>query len=401
MESSPLSIKELSTLFALLLLGQVDAQILSPLLPEIASTFGVSPGKVGTSVGGYSLAAATAALVIGPLSDRRGRRGFLLLAAAIFALASGVVLWSSTFTTFAVARTVAGAAGGVTSALVVALIADRVRHERRGSAMAWVAGAYSIAPVLGVPAGAWLDEARGWKSIYLLFLVFALAILAALAAWLHSPSAGLESSGERRVLSRYLGFLKDRRTAIGAWSAFFVSGGITGFTTYLGAYLHAQFGLTVASTKYVFLLCGGASVVGAFGSGRLSDRVGKRTLAVAGSLALAVTLAGVPYLPYGVPLYFVLTLVGLAAFSRVAPLQSLVTELVPKEARGAYVALRNTFSQLGIAAAATIGAALYNHGGFALVCYFTTALNLVAAGLLLLLEEPSAETVRGEPGMAS
>jgi predicted MFS family arabinose efflux permease len=66
-----------------------------------------------------------------------------------------------------------------------------------------------------------------------------------------------------------------------------------------------------------------------------------------------------------------------------------VTELVPPSSRGAFVAFRNTLSQLGIAFAAAAGAALYTRNGFAAVCYFASGLSLAAGGVLLFLREPS------------
>jgi len=377
----------LVSLFFLLLLGLVDNQILSPVLPQIAASFAVSVEWVGATVSGYALAAAFSALVIGPLSDRRGRKRYLAAASVVFALASGVAASADSFLLFALARMLAGAAAGVISALVVTVIADRVPYERRGKAMGWVASAYSAAPILGVPSGTWLAAALGWQSVYLVFAAAAGGLFVALTAWLQES----ERSGavpEARDLSRYVGFLRKRNTALGACSAFFVSGGLTAFVTYLGSYLQLSFGLSLNTVGLVFLLSGSASLVGALGAGPFSDRAGKRAVTIAASLGLAAFVMLVPLATRGPALYALLALVGVAAASRFAPLQSLVTELVPGAARAAYVALRNTFSQLGIAFSASAGAALYPRGGFAAVCYLACGLSLVAAVLLLFIEEP-------------
>ena len=190
--------------------------------------------------------------------------------------------------------------------------------------------------------------------------------------------------------SSYLSFFRDRTTAAGAISAFFVSGGITGFILYLGAFLGERFGLSVTQIGLVFLLSGAASLVGALGAGPLSDRLGKKYLAMMGSLALAILVGWVPFIGGSPVLYVWLGLVGLAAASRVAPLQSLVTELVGPQSRGAYVALRNTLSQLGIAASASVGAFLFARGGFDWVCFLAAAFSVVAALLLWLVEEPAS-----------
>ncbi len=383
--------KIVASLIGLLTLGLMDNQILAPLLPEIASSFGVGAARVGLTVSGYALAAAVAALIIGPLSDRAARRPFLVAAGMGFGLASLAVFFTGSFFLFAAARCFAGASAGVISALVVASIADRVPYERRGRAMSWVASAYVVAPMLGVPAASWLAEEFEWRALYLLFGGAAAVLSLALTVWFTEASTA--DTGERshwlsEASQNYYRFLKNKVTAAGALSAFFVSGGITGFTIYLFAYLSTEFGFSLTARGMVFLVSGGAAFLGALGAGPLSDRIGKRPVAIWGSVALAGLVLIVPSLGSGGILYVVLGLVGLAAASRMAPLQSLVTELVSREARGAYVALRNTFSQLGIAVAAAVGGPLLSSWGFGAVCILAAAFSLTAALLLLLVEEP-------------
>jgi predicted MFS family arabinose efflux permease len=142
----------------------------------------------------------------------------------------------------------------------------------------------------------------------------------------------------------------------------------------------------------VFLLSGSASLAGAFGAGPLSDRVGKRYVAIGGTLALVVLVLAVPRFEQGIALYAFLGLTGLAAASRVAPLQSLITELVSHEKRGAYVALRNMLSQLGIAVAASVGGLFYEEGGFRAICILAAVLSILAAVLLWMIEEPVTAT---------
>ncbi|MFQ5792853.1 MAG: MFS transporter, partial [Acidobacteriota bacterium] len=322
-----LEIRAFASLMGLLLLGLVDNQILSPILPEIALSFGVTVGLIGVTVSGYALAAAMAALVVGPLSDRTGRRRpFLLGAGSGFALASLSVYVSPSFAVFAVARGLAGAAAGIISALVVTSIADVVPYDRRGRAMGWVASAYFAAPILGVPVASWVAEQLGWRALYIAFAVAAALLVLALRT-LGTEAAGWQgqAEGQERPRPSYLRFLQHRSTAAAVLSAFFVSGGVTGFIIYLGAYLRQQFGLSVTSVGLVFLLSGSASMLGALGAGSVSDRVGKRTVALAGTLALAGFVLVFPSLSGGVLPYVCLAAIGLAAASRVAPLQSLVT----------------------------------------------------------------------------
>ncbi|HSF15567.1 MAG TPA: MFS transporter [Vicinamibacteria bacterium] len=374
-----------SALVSLLTLGLVDNQLIAPLLPEIASSFGTGEAAVGRTVSGYALAAALAALLIGPFSDVSGRKRFLVLAGVGFSLSSGLVAFADTFAVFTIARVLTGASAGVISALVVAGIADLVPYERRGRVMSWVAAAYFAAPILGVPLGSWAADRMGWRTNYAVFASAGVLCAWFIQAWFREePVTGTPSA---KRWPRYWAFLSARSTAAGALSAFFVTGGLAGFLLFLGAYLRERFSLSLTEVGLVFLLCGLASLAGAFLAGGISDRIGKLRVALTGSLVLGAAVVLVPYAA-GFTLYALLSLVGLSAAARVAPLQSLVTELVSKEERGSYVAVRNTLSQCGMAVAAALGASLYESSGFTKVCWFTAGFSFLAFALLMLVDEP-------------
>ena len=380
--------RALSVLVSLLGLGLLDSQILAPVLPEIARSLGTSESAIGRTVSGYAIAAAISALVVGPLSDSHGRKRFLVLAGVILTLGSLLVVLAPTFVTFAIARLVTGAGAGIVSALVVAAIGDLVPYERRGRAMGWVAAAYFAAPILGVPVAAALADRFGWRVNYLVFGVIGSMLVFVVALWFRDATTRPQPVRRRS----YARFLQARSTAAGAFAAFFVTGGLTGFLLYLGAYLQGRLHLTLTEVGLVFLIAGVSSLAGALGAGRIADRAGKIRVAVYGSAALAALLLMVPFVS-GFALYALLGLVGLVAAARVAPLQSLVTELVSQEERGAYVALRNTFSQGGNATAAAIGGALYE-SSFAYLCWMTAGFSVAAVLLLLLIEEPKSAEKR-------
>ena len=124
----------------------------------------------------------------------------------------------------------------------------------------------------------------------------------------------------------------------------------------------------------------------ALAAGRLSDHIGKTRVALAGSTAMVVFLVVIPATA-GFVMYAALGMVGLSAATRVAPLQSLVTQLVTSEHRGAFVALRNTLSQCGNATAAALASILYPLG-FQYICWLTAGFSAMAVVLILFIEEP-------------
>jgi len=118
----------IAILFLIFFLGSSDNQMISPLLPLIAREFGLKEGEVGQVIGpAYALAAASAALLIGPLSDRYGRRRFLLYASVLFGLSLAAVGTITDLRILAGVRLFTGLAAGTFSTCSIAYVADYFR----------------------------------------------------------------------------------------------------------------------------------------------------------------------------------------------------------------------------------------------------------------------------------
>jgi predicted MFS family arabinose efflux permease len=158
-----------------------------------------------------------------------------------------------------------------------------------------------------------------------------------------------------------------------------------GFLAFVGVWLHDSFGISGKQVGLIFLASGTAALLASPWAGAISDRIGKRFQFVASSLALAVLLVCLPQLGWGIPLFLVFAAVSLAAAFRQGPMEALTTEVVPARLRGSFIALKNSFSQLGIGAAALASGILFELGGYLAVCLFCAVLSLAAAGSMFLL----------------
>jgi predicted MFS family arabinose efflux permease len=161
-----------------------------------------------------------------------------------------------------------------------------------------------------------------------------------------------------------------------------VSGGLVGFITYLGQWLSDRFAIATGGITLVFMIGGLASLAGAPLGGKLSDRWGKRAVSIVSNILLAVAVALLPLLGWGVGLFVVFGVTGLSAAFRQGPLTALMTELVPQNQRGTFIALRNIASQFGIGAAAFVGGLLYQRHGYGAVTSLCAAMTALVAVLL-------------------
>jgi predicted MFS family arabinose efflux permease len=386
----------MAILLLIFFLGTSDSQMISPLLPYIAADFGVPVGDVGRLMGpAYAMAAAAAALFIGPLSDRYGRRRFLLYGSVLFGASLLIVAVSRDVYSLAAVRLLTGLAAGTFSTCSIAYVGDYFPYERRGVAMSVVQAGYFAALVFGVPVANVLAQWQSWRASFALFGVISAAAFFLVASLLpddrHLMAEHHAESGSRsRFENMKLLFRKgDRVAAIGA--AFLVSAGFVGFILFLGSWLKMSLGLSASRVNLFFASVGVAALIGGLVAGPVADKFGKRGLSILSTLVLAAMLFLIPRLGWGAVLFISFLLASLAFAFRQGPLQALATEMVPRSARGAFVAVRNTASQIGIAVSTALSGLLYDSAGYAAVGLMSGAVTLAAGLCIFFMREPQPE----------
>jgi MFS transporter, DHA1 family, inner membrane transport protein len=391
----------ITNLFLILFIGVADNQIIAPLLPSIATFLGVSVSAAGLLVVVYSLAAAGAALVAGSWSDRSGRHVFLRVALLVFSLSSLATAYAENWGWLLLCRTLTGMAAGVLSACSIAYAGDYFAYRIRGKALGYISMANWAAVVVAVPVAAYVADSLGWQKNFLGLAAAGLVVSGLNCVSMprspphrleeENPSArapddarpGWTPSGTaRRFRSR-------PDTIACMLIAFCVSGGIAGAITYAGVWMNSQLRVTTRTIGLVFLAGGLLALVGAALGGAVSDRYGKKAVGMASSVLLALSLVLLPFLPWGGLLVGVFALVNFAAAFRQGPVTALMTELAPMRGRGAFIAMRNMASQIGIATTALFGGILFERVGYGGVGGLCTALTLVVVLLLKTqIQEP-------------
>lgn len=404
----------------LMLVALVDSQVVGAITPQIALGLNSAKTSVAASVMVYALAAAAVALLLGRRTGRVDPVRWLPAAAGIFVVANALAAIAPHVAVFWTARALAGLAGGLVSALVIAALADASSYARRGKQMSGVAVAYFLAPVVGVPLGTWLAGRVGWRAVFA-----ATAVLVGIAGLLvrqfplapANEAQGEAATGEladdvtrqkidvrrQKIVGRttineeattggraslWRLAMRSRSTRRGIVSAFFVSGGLVGLTTYLGTWLSDAFRAGTREVGLIYALAGAGAVAGGALGGMLADRYGKRRIAVWSSALMIFLLLMLPAFTWSALLWAIIGATAFLAALRVAPLQALVTELVAVSERATYIALRNGASQLGIALAVAAGARLYPSYGLAGVGAMCAALTLGATLSMRKLADP-------------
>jgi DHA1 family bicyclomycin/chloramphenicol resistance-like MFS transporter len=166
----------IATLISLASISALTMNIFLPSLPTMTAHFGADYAVMQLSVALYLAVSAALQIVIGPLSDRYGRRPVLLWGLSLFCLATIGTLVAPTTEWFLAAR-MAQAVMAVGLVLSRAVVRDMVPTDQAASMIGYVTMGMSIVPMIGPGIGGVLDQAFGWQANFWLLLGLGVAML--------------------------------------------------------------------------------------------------------------------------------------------------------------------------------------------------------------------------------
>ena len=280
----------------LVAVAQVSTSIYLPSLPALTELFATDAATVQWTFTVYMIGAAFSQLVLGPLSDRFGRRPVLLAGLVVYTVASIAAAFAPTVEALIAARLVQSI--GATTGPVIgrAIVRDRFDRARGAQVLANVGLALAISPALAPLLGAFVDEAWGWHANFLLVGVFGMTILVLCYRYLAETNPVLQTgAGPRALIGNYGRLLRSRSYLVYALTSSLLFGSMFAFLSE-GPFIFI--GLLGTSPKAYALYAAipvAGFAAGSFLTGRYTMRLGidrMMALGVGVGLAGAVLLAG-------------------------------------------------------------------------------------------------------------
>ncbi|MBR1302464.1 multidrug effflux MFS transporter [Bradyrhizobium sp. AUGA SZCCT0042] len=162
----------------------ISLYLLVPALPVLATTFGRDISIAQMTVSLFMVGIACSQIIMGPLSDRFGRRPVLLCGLALMVAASVGCIFAETLPQLIAARFLQ-ALGGATGMVVSrAIIRDLYSRDRISSMISLVIAVMMIAQMLSPLTGGLLETAFGWRAIFYLITAASLTITVGIAIML-------------------------------------------------------------------------------------------------------------------------------------------------------------------------------------------------------------------------
>jgi len=351
--------------------------VIMGLLLQVSNDLGVGLPAAGLLMTGYALGVFVGAPVLTIATRRLPRKTTLVVLMAIFTLGNLVCALAPNYPVLMTARVITALAHGTFFGVGSMMAASLVAPDKKASAIALMFTGLTLATLLGVPFGAWLGVAFGWRATFWAVAGIGVLALAALAVFVPKTPAEAPSPlrEELAVLARPQVLMGLAMTVLGF-------GGVFAVFTFIQPILTELAGFSTAAVSPILLVFGAGLVVGNLAGGKLADK--KLGAALLGSIALltvAMAIAGFAFhSPIGA--ITVTFLLGFAAFATVAPLQMRVLQ----QAGGAGQTLASSLNiaafNLGNAFGAWLGGAILLAGlGLAAIPLIAAVVPLTALAL--------------------
>lgn len=362
--------RQLSVLIGVSAVDMIGFAIVLPLLPFYALNFKATPIQIGWLMAAFSIAQLMSSPMWGRFSDRYGRRPALLVGLSASAIAYVIFGLANSLAVLFLSRLVQGAGGGTTG-VIHAYVADTMKPADRARALGWLSAATSAGIAIGPTLGSWFNLWLGPKAPG--FAAAAFCLVNVIFAWKWLPEskpktvAGTPVKPRTPIWHTAWIVVSHPRGAVSRLVWIYAVGmlAFTCMTAVVALYLHAEFAVTEKTIGYFFTYIGILSfVMRSIFLGPVVDRVGETWAMRIGAALLVVGLVLYPLVPTVWLLVLVIPLVPVGTALLFPATTSLMTRASDKSEVGTTMGTAQFFagmSRVAAPLAATYAFQSYGH----------------------------------------
>jgi predicted MFS family arabinose efflux permease len=350
----------------------LDFMVMAPLGAQLIRILKISPSQFGWVVSAYAFSAGISGILAAGFADKFDRKKMLLFFYAGFILGTLFCGIAPDYHSLLLARMVTGFFGGVLYSFNMAIVADLFPMEKRGRVMGFVQMAFAVSQVLGIPVGLFFANKFGWHMPFLMIVGVCVPVGVVILRWMKPIDSHLKERAAQRPMVHLLRTASQKRYLRAfAATALLSTGGFL-LMPYSSTFLVRNVGIDEKVLPIVFVVAG---FVGLFMGpliGRLSDRIGKFRMFIAGSLLASLMVPIFTHLSIS-PLWEVLilnTLLYTAVFSRIIPSQALISGVPDAKDRGAFMSINSSVQQMGGGIASVIGGWIIGQNAAGLLVHY-------------------------------
>jgi predicted MFS family arabinose efflux permease len=342
----------------------LDFLIILPLGPQYMRLMHLTPAQFTLIVAAYAIAAGIAGVVAGFWLDRFDRKNALMGLFLGFAIGTLLCALAPSYPLLVAARALAGSFGGVTGAVILAIVGDVIPEHRRGKAMGLVMSAFSVASIFGVPLGLVLATDFSWHVPFYAIAGLCVPILLAVSRCVPGLRGHLGPAREQHPWARMMAVvLEPNHRMAFAFMAALAAAAFTIFPT-MAPYMVQNVGLTEKQLPFIYLTGGLCTFFSMNLVGRWADRSGKLYVFTLMSLSATIPITALTHLSR-VPLLVALatsTLLMICISGRFVPAMAMMTAAVEARYRGGFMSINSSVQQFSCGLAAWLTGNIIGQG---------------------------------------
>ena len=305
---------------SIMALNPLAMDMMLPALPNIASAFHITiANRPQAILSTFLIGFGVGQFIMGPLSDRFGRRAVLIDGMALYCIGSVVAIMASSFEMLLLARVLQGVGTSATRVIATSIVRDCYSGRRMASVMSLAMMVFIAVPVIAPSLGQAVMLLTQWRGIFVMLMLY--GVLALIWSALRMPEtlpvSERKSLAIRDVLGAFRQTVTNRQTLGYALAAGGVQGSLFAFVFSSQQVFTEIYGLGHYFPLAFAAIAIGVAVAG-FLNARFVGRLGMRVIshgalvgfvAVAGIMLVAVTMHMLP-----LPLFIVLAALMMFAF---------------------------------------------------------------------------------------
>ena len=364
----------------------LDFMVLSPLGAMLLEELSITTSQFGLVVSAYAFSAGASGFLAAGFADKYDRKKILMFFYVGFIIGTVLCAIAPNYELLLAARIVTGIFGGVIGSISQAIISDLFRLEIRGRVMGFVQMAFAASQVLGLPIGLLLANSFGWHAPFWMIAIFGVFLGFIIMAYMKPIDEHLKIQTENNAFKHLIKTISQVSYLRAFLATSLLATGGFMLMPFGSTFGINNLGLTMEQLPTLYLATGISSIlVGPF-IGKMSDKIGKFTMFLIGSIISMLMIA--VYTNLGVTPLWIITIINVLIFiginARMISSGALMSAIPTPQDRGAFMSINSSAAQVagGIASYAAGAIVVQNKTGY-LEHYDTLGYTVI--GLMLIV----------------
>jgi len=326
----------------------LDFMVMAPLGDMLMKSMTLNAKQFASAVSAYAFSAGISGLLAAGFADKYDRKILLLLFYGGFILGTLLCATATSFELLLFGRIVTGLFAGVLGAVAMAIVADLFSFDQRGRVMGFVQMSFAVSQVAGIPIGLYLANQFNWHAPFTMIVGFSLITAVFIFYFLKPVTRHMEQKAKQNPITHLQKTITNKNYWLPFITTALLSIGSFMLMPFSTPFLINNVGVLQSQLPIIYIVMGICSMITLPMIGKLSDKIGKLTTFIAGSI-LSATMVVIYTNLTPIPVWEVIVISSLmfaGIMSRMIPSQALMTAVPKMEDRGAFMSINSSLQQI-------------------------------------------------------